>query len=118
MGTYYIPRNVKGENRILMIFSIKGLLYTIAGAGIGLIFLLLFKAIHLLIVGLVITILFAITGFVIGTFKVPNLQKFEACRKNAGENIDDVIKRAILFHRKKNRIYLYTNDIKENDKND
>ena len=38
MGTYYIPRNVKGESRILMVFSVKGLIYTAIGAAIGLLF--------------------------------------------------------------------------------
>lgn len=28
MGTYYIPRNVKGEGRILFIFSGKSMIYT------------------------------------------------------------------------------------------
>ena len=34
MGTYYIPRNLKGESRILLIFSVKGLIYT---AGFGMV---------------------------------------------------------------------------------
>ena len=38
MGTYNLPRNVKGENRILFIFSTKSLIYTVVAAGIGLIF--------------------------------------------------------------------------------
>ena len=32
MGTYNIPRNVKGEGRILYIFSTKALMYTFFGA--------------------------------------------------------------------------------------
>ena len=31
---YQIPRNVKGEGRILYIFSTKALIYTAVGAGI------------------------------------------------------------------------------------
>lgn len=38
MRTYEIPRDYKGEGRILYIFSTKGLIFTCAGAGIGLIF--------------------------------------------------------------------------------
>ena len=38
MQTYEIPRNYKGEGRILYIFSTKGLIYTCVGAGVGLIF--------------------------------------------------------------------------------
>ena len=43
MGTYYIPRNVKGETRILYIFTIKALITTIAGAIIGLLFYFIFS---------------------------------------------------------------------------
>ena len=32
MGTYNIPRNTKGEGKILIIFSIKAFIYTIIGA--------------------------------------------------------------------------------------
>ena len=35
--TYTIPRNTKGEGRILMIFSKKSFLWTIACAGVGLV---------------------------------------------------------------------------------
>ena len=31
MGTYNLPRNVKGEGRILFIFSSKALIYTFIG---------------------------------------------------------------------------------------
>lgn len=34
-GPYQIPRNYKGESRILMIFSIKALIYTAIGAAFG-----------------------------------------------------------------------------------
>ena len=40
MRTYEIPRNYKGEGRILFIFSTKALIYTVIGAAIGLIFYL------------------------------------------------------------------------------
>lgn len=34
MGTYNIPRNVKGEGRILFVFSGKSLIYTVVGGAI------------------------------------------------------------------------------------
>ena len=43
MNTYEIPRNYKGEGRILYIFSTKGLIYTVVGLAIGLIFYFIFK---------------------------------------------------------------------------
>ncbi len=40
MGTYMIPRNTKGEGRILFIFSTKALIFTVVGARNRLTFLL------------------------------------------------------------------------------
>ena len=107
MGTYYIPRNVKGEGRILFIFTKKGLIFTTIGASIGLVFYFVFaKLLNLLWVGIGFALLFALIGFVIGTIKMPSIAKFEVTRQTAGENIDDVIVRAIKFQKKK-RIYIY-----------
>ena len=53
---------------------------------------------------------FALIGFAIGTFKIPESQSFEITKKTGGENIDEVILRAIKFKRRKNRIYLYTKE--------
>lgn len=107
MGTYNLPRNVKGEGRILFIFSGKSFLYSIIGGGVGLLFYLLFSALNLYMVGIAFVIVFAIIGFVIGTFKMPEITKFEFTRKTGGENIDDVIKRALKFRKNGRKIYVY-----------
>ncbi len=107
MQIYEIPRNYKGESRILYIFSMKGLMYTAIGVGIGLIFYFLFNLVGLTVVGIIITAIFGLIGFCIGTFKIPDSKKFKITEKTGGENIDDVIKRAIKFKQKKNRIYVY-----------
>ena len=67
MQTYEIPRNYKGEGRILYIFSTKGLIYTCVGAGVGLIFYFILKMLGFSMIGLIITLIFAAIGFVIGT---------------------------------------------------
>ena len=107
MGTYNLPRNVKGEGRILFIFSGKSFLYSIIGGGVGLLFYLLFSALNLYMVGIAFVIVFAIIGFIIGTFKMPEISKFEFTRKTGGENIDDVIKRALKFRKNGRKIYVY-----------
>ena len=107
MNSYYIPRNYKGEGRILYIFSIKALIYSAIGLGAGLIFYFLFKLINLTFIGIVIAVLFALIGFVIATFKVPELKSFEITKKTGGENIDEIIKRWFLFKKNKNKIYTY-----------
>lgn len=110
MGTYNLPRNVKGEGRILYIFSTKALIYTAVGIGIGLIFYLLFNFVGLGIIGIVSIGILGLIGFSIGTFKVPDTNTFEITKKTGGENIDDVIKRAIKFKMQKNKIYIYQNE--------
>ena len=116
MGTYNLPRSVKGEGRILFIFTGKSMIYTMIGGAVGLIFYFIFSALNLTTVGLVIVGVFALIGFVIGTFKVPNLAKFEFSKKAGGENIDDVIKRAIKFKTKGKKIYIYNEEENTNAK--
>lgn len=107
MGTYNLPRSVKGEGRILFIFTGKSMIYTVVAATIGFLFYLIFAAFGLTVVGLIIIAAFALIGFFIGTFKVPDLAKFEFPKKTGGENIDDVIRRAIRFKTKGKKIYVY-----------
>ncbi|MBP3502114.1 MAG: hypothetical protein J6K42_01345 [Clostridia bacterium] len=116
MGTYYLPRDTKGEGRILYIFSTKALIYTVVGIVIGALFKWLLglfgKAIPSImgimnIIGIILIILFAVLGFVIGTCKVPAMEKFEITRKAAGIEIDTVIKEYIRFSLKKDKYYTY-----------
>ena len=108
MGTYNLPRNVKGEGRILFIFTGKSILYTIIGGFVGFVLCyLILSALGLKTAGLIGMACFALIGFVIGTLKMPNIEKFEFTKKTGGENIDDVIKRAIKFKLKGKKIYVY-----------
>lgn len=110
MGTYNLPRNVKGEGRILFIFSTKALIYTTIGATIGIVFYMILKSLGLWFVGVGMIALLGLIGFSIGTFKVPNTNAFEITKKTGGENIDDIIKRLFKFKMKKNKVYLYTKE--------
>lgn len=115
MQTYEIPRDYRGEGRILYIFSTKGLIYTAVGVAIGLIFYFIFNLMKMTIVGIVITAIFGLIGFCIGTFKMPDTKRFSLTQKTGGEKIDDVIMRYIRFKQKKNRIYV---SIKEETKDE
>lgn len=107
MQTHEIPRNYKGEGRILYIFSTKGLIFTAVGVGIGLIFYLLFKILGFTMVGVICTVIFGAIGFIIGTLKMPDTTAFEITKKTGGENIDDVIVRWFKFKKNNNKIYVY-----------
>lgn len=110
MGTYNLPRNVKGEGRILFIFSSKGLITTCIGGAGGLIFYFIFNLLGLKMVGIIITLIFALIGYAIGSFKVPDTNGLEITRKTGGENIDDVIKRYVKFKTNKKKYYVYTKE--------
>ena len=112
MGTYNLPRNVKGEGRILFIFSTKALIYSTIGAAIGIPIYLRFSAFKLNLVGLIFIIFFALIGFIIATFKVPEIASLQATKKVGGEDIDEVIKRFVKFKSQHNKIYVYEREKK------
>ena len=58
-------------------------------------------------VGIIFVAVFALLGFAIGTLKVPELGKLKFTQKTGGENIDDIIKRAIKFKSSGKKIYVY-----------
>ena len=113
MGTYNLPRSVKGEGRILFIFTGKSMIYTVIGGGVGLIFYYICSLMNAHVIGLGITITLALIGFLIGTLKMPNIAKFDFTKKTGGENLDDIIKRAIKFRTKGKKIYLYKEEEKD-----
>lgn len=109
MGTYYIPRNYKGETRILYIFTVKSLITTVIGAAVGLIFYCLFSLLMLPKVGIGFLIFFGLLGFGLGAFKIPTIAGLPVTKKIGGEPVSEIILRYIKF--KKNRkIYTYTEE--------
>ena len=81
MGTYNIPRNVKGEGRILFIFSTKSLITTCIGGAVGLFIYFIFNLVGLETVGWIIAAIFAFIGYSIGMFKMPESAGFDIMRK-------------------------------------
>ena len=107
MGSYYIPSNkLKGESRILYIFTAKSLIYTGVGGLIGLIFYLIFSACGLKQIGIIILVILAVIGSGIGTIKFPSTGTGKIAKNVGGDSVDEVIKNYIIF--KKNRkVYTY-----------
>ena len=85
MGTYYIPRNYRGESRILYIFTVKSLITTAIGAMIGSIFFFVLKSMNMTPVGLGIMAFFALIGFAVGAFKIPTIVAIPITKKIGGE---------------------------------
>ncbi len=116
MGTYYIPRNVKGESRILYIFSIKSLITTLIGGAFGFIFFLIFSVLNMQTVGWIFVGVFALIGFGIGAIKIPILAGVPITKKIGGESIDQIILRYLKFKKEK-KVYVYTKEEKKNGTN-
>ncbi len=116
MGSYYIPsNNLKGESRILYIFTAKSLIFTGIGALIGAVFYLIFGTIlGLKPIGLICIVLFALIGYGAATIKVPTSGNTKLSKNVGGDSIDDIILRYILFKKNK-KVYTYAIDRKEPD---
>lgn len=115
-GPYNIPRDYRGESKILFIFSVKSFLFTIGGAAIGIIFYLFFNLLSLKTIGLIFIVIFGLIGFAIGTFKIPDNSNLSFSRKVGGEAIDTVFIRWVKFKQKKNKIYVYKEGEAKDDK--
>lgn len=116
MGSYYIPsNNLKGESRILYIFTAKSLIYTAIGGVIGLVFYFIFGVIlGIDILGYIFIGVCALIGYAIATVKMPASGTSKLAKNVGGDSIDDIIKRYIVF-KKTNKVYTYAVDRKEAD---
>lgn len=114
-GSYYIPRNTKGEGRILYIFTTKAFIATGVGAIIGLCTIYpICKILGQTILGWIFVLLFGAIGYVAFSFKIPDSNNFEITRKAGGEYIYEIIQRYFKFKMKKNKLYLYFKEEKNN----
>lgn len=111
MGTYYIPRNYKGETRILYIFTVKSLITTAIGALVGSIFFFIFSAMAMKMVGIIAMAVFALIGWAVGALKIPTIVAIPITKKIGGEPLGEIIMRYIKF-RKSRKIYTYTKEDK------
>lgn len=115
-GSYYIPRNTKGEGRILYVFTPKAFIATAIGAIIALCTVYpICKIIGQTLMGWIFVLIFGAIGFAVFSFKIPDSSKFDITRKAGGEYIYEIIQRYFKFKMKKNRIYLYFKEEKENE---
>lgn len=108
---YYVPRSVKGESRILYIFTLKSFATTAVMGIIGALIWNLMGDFVGLTGGLIITGIFGGIGFIIGALKIPDVPFVGPFRKAGGEYILDIIIRFITFKFKK-KIYVYNHNRK------
>ena len=109
--SYYVPRSVKGESRILIIFTLRSFVFTAVFGIVGfLIAELISNVIPMGILAKVITaVVFGGIGYVIGAVKIPDSPIVGPFRKASGEYIYAIIWRFITFKGRK-KIYIYNYD--------
>ncbi len=105
--TYTVPRNVKGETRLLYIFSVKSMITTVFCGLIG------FALGYILaLIGLgqkatfIMTAIFALIGWILGEMSIPDTPIVGNLRKAGGEPILNILIRTITFKKRK-KIYIY-----------
>jgi len=114
--SYMIPRDTKGEGKILMIFSKKSFIWTVIFAGVGLITIYpICYIIKARLIGMISVLLLGLIGFAIGTFKMPNSQNFEILRKTGGEDVDEILIRLLKYKQRGKNVYLYYTGGKEDE---
>lgn len=108
-NSYYVPRSVKGESRILYIFTMKSfiatLIFGLVGAGIWFLITSLGGTVEL-IPGLILVGICGGIGYALSTVVIPDVPFMGPLRKAGGENIGAMLWRLVTF-RKRKRIYLY-----------
>ena len=106
--SYMIPRDTKGEGKILMIFSKKSFLWTVGFVAAALIIIYPICAIlGFSLIGMASALVFGLVGFIISSCKMPNSQNFEILRKTGGEDMDEIILRLLKFKKGGKKVYLY-----------
>lgn len=107
-SSYYVPRSVKGETRILYIFTIKSFAVTLAFGlvGFGIIWIIGTFTNVGIISKLIVTGIFAAIGYMLASLKIPDAPIMGPLRKAGGENVGSMLVRVLFFNRKK-KIYLY-----------
>ena len=112
MGNVYnVPRNVKGESRILFIFTVKSFMTTIGGAIVGGVLFLFCSALGTASAGAILLLVSALVGFLIGTLTIPDSPIMGKFRKAGGEPLATILARTLLFYKKK-KIYVYRKGVK------
>ncbi|MBQ9314416.1 MAG: hypothetical protein IJ220_05405 [Clostridia bacterium] len=106
MGTHLIPREVEGEGRILIIFTMRGFIGTLIGIVIGAIFHSIFSAINAPLIGWIFLAVCALIGFVIGQVKLPASNSLDLLKKAGGDYIYEIIIKYFKFNKTK-KIYTY-----------
>lgn len=109
MATHYIPKDMRGETRILLIFTVKSLITTAIFALIGGLFFFIFSLFEMKTLGMIILVVMSLIGYALGTIKVPRIAGWNFTKNIEGDSLDEVIVRYIKFKMNRKQ-YAYTKE--------
>ena len=109
MSTHYIPKDLRGETRILMIFTVKSLVTTAIFAAIGGVLFFLFGLLKMKTLGMILLIVLSLIGYGFGTLKIPRITGLKFTKNIEGDSLDEVFIRYLKFKMNK-KIYTYTKE--------
>lgn len=104
--THEIPVDSKSETRLLVIFSLRALATTAIGVIFGLLIGAFFMKVYAasLMVG---AIIFGVIGFIVGTFKIPEIKRIPITKEIAGMYSYEAIFEYWKFKRRR-KMYVYS----------
>lgn len=109
MSTHYIPKDLRGETRILIIFTVKSLITTAIFAGIGGVLFFIFGLLKMKTLGMILLIVLSLIGYGFGTIKIPRITGLKFTKNIEGDSLDEVFIRYLKFRMNK-KIYTYTKE--------
>ncbi len=105
--TYTVPRSVKGESRLLYIFSIRSFVSTVVFGFVGFLIGSLLSLVGASgLIKVIMTAVFGIIGYGMATLVIPDTPIVGNLRKAGGEQVGEILLRIITFKRRK-KIYIY-----------
>lgn len=104
--TYTVPRDAKGESRILYIFTVKSMITSVIGAIIGVVPYVILTIAGQGFAAFISVIVCAVIGYLAGIMTIPDTPLLGNLRKAGGEKVTDIIIRAITFKNRR-KIYIY-----------
>ena len=111
MSTHYIPKDLRGVTRILIIFTVKSLITTAIFGFVGAILYFIFSAMQMKVLGVILFAVFALIGYGFGTIKMPRITGWKFTKNIEGDSLDEVVVRFAKFNSSK-KMYSYTKEDK------
>ncbi len=101
MRKHEIPRESKGEGRILYFFTGRSMITTLIGMAFGLILGAVLNTVGPKWLMFIPIVLFGVIGFMIGTIKIPEIKSIPITKSVSGLYVDEMVLKYIKFKKRR-----------------